>query len=496
MNTAYVNSHDFSFFNTAKQQLNDMIDYLCCEGHLSEEHGEIERYIQQQGHELLRRLLQGHLDLRAHEEVKQDNVVNPQGEPLTHFRANTTTTLSSLFGEVTVTRHGYNKRQTKSVFPLDAQLNLAKDQYSDGLRLQLAAQINHCAYDHAIEHIKNTTGGKIAKRQCLELVQDMAQDFEGYYRQNRYVEAEPTTDLLVLTFDGKGVVMRPDSLRACTKKKAQHAKKLNSRLSAGEKKDRKRMAQVASVYTVMPHLRSAESVMKMEDEEKVHTLRVPARNKRVWAIVKQDASMVIEDAFEEALQRDPKQARAWVVVIDGHPAQRKMIEKAAKKFNVNITIVLDFIHVLEYLWKAAWSFFDKGDEAVEDWVAKYAMKILKGQSSQVAKGLKQSATKRNVLKRTGVDTCAKYLLNNTKRLRYDVALSSGFPIASGIIEGACRHLINDRLDITGARWCLEGAEALLKLRSLKSSGHFNDYWVFHKQQSRSRLYEIGLDNML
>ena len=114
----------------------------------------------------------------------------------------------------------------------------------------------------------------------------------------------------------------------------------------------------------------------------------------------------------------------------------------------------------------------------------------------MAKGLKQSATKRNVLKRTGVDTCAKYLLNNTKRLRYDVALSSGFPIASGIIEGACRHLINDRLDITGARWCLEGAEALLKLRSLKSSGHFNDYWVFHKQQSRNRLYEIGLDNML
>jgi hypothetical protein len=252
------------------------------------------------------------------------------------------------------------------------------------------------------------------------------------------------------------------------------------------------MAQVASVYTVIPHIRTAESVMKSEDEEdKVKTLRVPARNKRVWASVKREAISVIEEAFTEALQRDPEQRRQWVVVIDGHPGQRKMIERVAKTKKIKITIVLDFIHVLEYLWTAAWCFFDKGDEAVEAWVAKYAMKILKGGSSQVAKGLKQSATKRKLAKRKGVDSCAKYLLNNTKRLRYDVALSSGFPIASGIIEGACRHLINDRLDITGARWGLDGAEALLQLRSLKSSGDFNDYWLFHKQQSKKRLYGVN-----
>jgi transposase len=112
------------------------------------------------------------------------------------------------------------------------------------------------------------------------------------------------------SFDGKGIVMRPESLRECTKKKAQNAKKLNSRLSAGEKKDRKRMAQVASVYTVIPHIRTAESVMKSEDEEnKVKTLRVPARNKRVWASVKREAISVIEEAFTEALQRDPEQKR-------------------------------------------------------------------------------------------------------------------------------------------------------------------------------------------
>jgi len=194
---------------------------------------------------------------------------------------------------------------------------------------------------------------------------------------------------MVLTFDGKGIVMRPGSLRECTKKKAKKSQKLNSRLSAGEKKHRKRMAQVASVYTVLPHHRSAESIMKC-DENNVSTVSAPARNKRVWPSVEREAKEVIFDGFKEALQRDPKQARQWVVVMD-------------------------FIHVLEYLWKAAWCFFDKGDETVEAWISKYAIKLLKGGSSQVAKGLRQSATKRKLTRRDAVDSCAKYLLNNTIR---------------------------------------------------------------------------------
>ena len=86
---------------------------------------------------------------------------------------------------------------------------------------------------------------------------------------------------------------------------------------------------------------------------------------------------------------------------------------------------------------------------------------------------------------TPIDWC---LIKNKKRLAYDTALADGLPIASGVIEGACRHLINDRLDITGARWSLAGAEAMLKLRSLKSSGDFDEYWSFHKKQSKLRLY--------
>ena len=111
---------------------------------------------------------------------------------------------------------------------------------------------------------------------------------------------------------------------------------------------------------------------------------------------------------------------------------------------------MDFIHVLESLWKAAHCLHDKNNKSIEQWVEKQALKVLRGESDRVARGMKQSATKRGLKNREVIDKCAGYLQKNRDRLCYGNALSSGFPIASGVIEGACRHLINDRLDITGA----------------------------------------------
>ncbi|MEE9393214.1 MAG: ISKra4 family transposase, partial [Planctomycetota bacterium] len=93
--------------------------------------------------------------------------------------------------------------------------------------------------------------------------------------------------------------------------------------------------------------------------------------------------------------------------------------------------------------------------------------------------------------RKAVDKCASYLLKYRSMIRYDECLKEGYPIASGVIEGACRHLIKDRLDITGARWSLDGAEAILRLRSLRASGDFDEYWRFHQRQ---RLHENHLRN--
>ena len=149
---------------------------------------------------------------------------------------------------------------------------------------------------------------------------------------------------------------------------------------------------------------------------------------------------------------------------------------------------MDFIHVLEYLWKAAYCLYEKGSKAAESWVCEGALPVLRGESAGVARGIRQSVSKRQLKKREAMDKCAGYLQKNQSRLRYNMALAEGLPIASGVTEGACRHLINDRMDITGARWSLQGAEAILKRRSINSSGHWDEYWSYHRSPSASRNY--------
>ena len=91
--------------------------------------------------------------------------------------------------------------------------------------------------------------------------------------------------------------------------------------------------------------------------------------------------------------------------------------------------------------------------------------------------------------RKGIDKCDNYLLKDKSYLRYDKYLLAGFPIASGVIEGACRYLVKDRMDLTGARWGLRDAEAVLKLRALRASGDFDDYWKFHCDEELKRNYK-------
>lgn len=160
-------------------------------------------------------------------------------------------------------------------------------------------------------------------------------------------------------------------------------------------------------------------------------------------------------------------------------------------------IILDFIHVLEYLWKAAYCFHPVTSKEAEEWVQARALSGLRGHSSSVAAGMRQSATKRqlNETQRKAVDKCADYLIKYRFYLQYDCYCSNGWPIASGVIEGACRHLVKDRMDLTGARGGLKSAEAILKIRALRSSGDWEEYWRFHKRQEQQRnhfdLYDNG-----
>jgi len=326
------------------------------------------------------------------------------------------------------------------------------------------------------------------------LVARAATDFEAFYASDaRAMLPESTSELLILSFDGKGVVVRKEDLRPATRKAAAKKKrKLDTRLAKGEKPHRKRMATVAAVYTVAPYVRSAADVIA--GLRHLQSVERPARPrpefKRVWASLEREMSEVIEDAFAEAARRDPLGKKRVVVLVDGDPKQIRRVRKAARRWKREITLVLDFIHVLERLWTASYCLHADGTPEAEKWVLERLERVLEGRSSTVAAGMRRSATRRGLAPdaRKGIDDCADYLLKYRSMLRYDDALRDGLPIATGIIEGACRHLICDRMDLTGARWSLVGAEAVLRMRAILSSGDFDAYWAFHERQEHARTH--------
>jgi hypothetical protein len=337
------------------------------------------------------------------------------------------------------------------------------------------------------------TGAQIGKRQVEQLAVRAAVDFESFYASSVRSPGEQDTDeddVLVLSADGKGIVMRADASRAQTAKAAQRASpKLKTRLSRGEKANRKRIAEVGAVYEVTPAPRTPQDVLAPTNDK---TLPAPkTKNKWLTASVVEDAATVVADIFDEAQRRDPDGARRWVALVDGNNHQIDRIKAEAKKRNVKVTIVVDLIHVLEYLSGAAWCFFDEGDPDAEAWVREKALAVLEGKAGIVAAAIRRKATRLELDsdQRTKADRAADYLLNKRPYLDYHTALSNGWPIATGVIEGACRHLIKDRMDITGARWGLDGAEAILKLRAIRSNGDFESYWTYHLTKERQRVHE-------
>jgi hypothetical protein len=162
---------------------------------------------------------------------------------------------------------------------------------------------------------------------------------------------------------------------------------------------------------------------------------------------------------------------------------------------VTVTIVVDFIHVLEYLWAAAWCLHSRADPAAETWVHDQARRVLSGQTDQVIADLTAHTTGPHAsTQQAGIDRAVRYLTNQQPYLDYPTALARGWPIATGVIEGACRQLVKDRMDITGARWGLDSAEAVLKLRALISNGDLDAYWSYHLSQEHQRVHKARYAN--
>ena len=456
---------------------------------------ELERELEKRARELTRRLLQGHLDSRQGGAAAAP-VRDAEGQERAGVREHERT-LMTTFGPVEVSRFGYGGEGLESLHPLDGALNLPPDRYSLELRRRVAREAERGSFEEAVEALRETTGVEIGKRQAEQLAQRAAADFDDYYaaRQasaSRKPAEEPAEEpILVLSVDGKGIVMRREDLRPATRRVAESRQhKLSTRLSKGEKRGAKRMATVATVYGIERYVRSPEEIFPPPGPRPAPLATRPRPVcKRVWASIEGEMSEVVDEMFREAASRDPHRTREWVALVDGNQQQLRLLRCKAKELGVRwAAIVVDVIHVLEYVWKAGLALEGEGTAACEQWVLERMQRILAGEASLVAAGMRRSATFRTFepKERAAVDDCADYLLSYKRHLRYDEYLARGYPIATGVVEGACRHLVNLRMNRSGARWSLTGAEAVLRLRALVKSGDFDDYWSFHEAQERQR----------
>ena len=453
-----------------------------------------------QGRELLRSLVQLALDVQAEREVRLPQVTGEDGVRRARAERGHSRPVVTRLGEVIVRRIGYRSgiKGVPSLFPRDAVLNLPPCGYSWGLQRLAEMFCRAVSYEQAHQFVLAATGVSIGKRQLEQITIAAAADAERFYRDRDQAavpaageqEQEQGLPPLVISADGKGVAMLPGALRRRgAKGPDERVRTFGKRAGTGEKKGCKRMAETGCVFDVAPgQPRTPEQVMRPDPGTAQDRPR--AGNRWYACDITAGRDVTIGKVFDQADRRDPGHARTWIALVDGDIHQLGLIQAQAAARGITLAILVDFIRVLEYLWKTAWCFHAPRDPAMEDWVTAQALDILHGRAGEVITRIARLAAEHppkpggehaKIIRKT-----LHYLTAKQPFMDYPAALAAGWPIATGVIEGACRHLVQDRMGITGARWSLDGAQAMLWLRAIAASGDTSAYRDYHITQEHQR----------
>jgi len=448
-------------------------------------HAVLEEELQVRGQQIARQLLQDYLDARAAAEPRREQVMGPDGICRRRAERGHARALASVLGPVTVTRIGYRVPGARNAYPADAELGLPAGRHSHGLAKMAACEAARGSLEQACAQVRSRTGGKLGTRQCQGLVRAAAADFGGFYAA-RPRPAPGPGQVLVLSCDAKGIRMRPGQLRPRAERAAAGAvPRQDGRLSQGEVRTRKRMAAVGAVFAITPVPRTCRDILGPGP-------RPPGpRAQGKWLIASAAATTaeVVAAVFAEADRRDPARRARWIALADGNKDQIAQIKAQAAARGITVTITCDLIHVSEHLWDAAWCLFPKASPDAGPWVRARIAALLDGgpaAAATVAAALRQAAARLGKARRKTIEKTAAYLQAKAPYLDYPAALAAGWPISTGVIEGACRHLVKDRMDITGARWGVQTAEAILQLRALLANGDFDAYWAWHLDREHER----------
>lgn len=382
----------------------------------------------------------------------------------------------SVFGELELPRCYYHKDGSPGIFPLEEEANLPEEIPSHFVQQLALGRTARMTYDEAIAELEGLFGFTLRKETLQEMAATVAADADAYYESQGTPRPETEGKIVVVAADGKGVPMlkgEPAAHRV--------------RLRKGEKHSRKKEAVVAAVYTIAAQPRTAEDVVHEVRDNHPPAERPKPQNKRLRATLKGK-----EDTFAwvrgEVERRDPHHRKKRVCLTDAGTGLQRLALANLDGF----TLILDLFHALEYLWKAAHVFHAEGSDAAEAFVRERLVMLLEGKVGYVIGGLRQKLTKhrRHLRKpqRKVLQTVIGYYEANRRWMRYDQYLAAGYPIGSGAAEGACRHLVKDRMEGSGMRWSLPGAEAILKTRAVYLNGDWETFWCFHMQRDAQRRF--------
>jgi hypothetical protein len=398
----------------------------------------------------------------------------------------------SVFGDFTLSRVCYGSREGQRIdfVPLDNRLQLPESGYSYLLQEWDQTLACESAFARVAATIKDMLGVE-QPVDSLERANRQMAEAVGPFRESRPLpKAEQEGEVFVVSGDGKGVVMRRDEGEA---KPVAFRKR-------GDKANKKRMAVVGAVYSIDRFIRTPQEVTATlfrdpRQPGEGRPERPEPAGKHLWARLSEapDAKQAgpIAEVFgwqkQELSKRNPGGAKEVLCLMDG---QENFWEAKAEHFGEKVVEILEILHVTPRLWQAAHLFCPEGSDRARPFVRARVLRVLSGEVKGVLKGLRRLGTVRGLKgkKKSDLRKICSFLQKNASRMRYDEYLQKGYPIASGVIEGACRHYVKDRMERSGMRWTAQGAQAMLDVRSEYLNGDWNAFHRHRIEAETQRLY--------
>jgi hypothetical protein len=386
----------------------------------------------------------------------------------------------SVFGPLRLARHYFTATGQGGACPLDAALSLPEHSFSDLVREWASYGNTDGAYRESQTTLERILGLTLSVQSLEQHAAADAVDVEAFYAREPASHAPVAAgSILVLQADGKGVpLIQPPSDPPV-------------RRQAGQVRSGKKEAVVTCVYTIACYRRSAQEVAAaLLKEERAE----PPRARPRPILKEQHATLEGKDvAFtrlaERAAAREGGHIQHRVALTDGSEAlQTQMLTRFPQH-----TLILDIIHVSDYLWEAASALVGEAEAKRRRWLRPKLEQLLEGKTSEVIAELEEAATapRRTRSQRKALERTIGYYRRNQPYMRYDHYLAQGWPIGTGVVEGACGHLVKDRMEQAGMRWTKAGAQPILDLRAVRLNGDWDVYWQFHRQQQHQRLYGTG-----